>query len=190
MNENHHRLCGSPEWAAQLQETVLPRLFADVEVGDRMLEIGPGPGAATDWLRHRVGALIAIEIDPEAADALRARFGGANVEIVTGDATRLPWPDDSFDTVTTHTMLHHVPTRRGQNQVLSEALRVLRPGGALLASDSLPSTELHEFHADDIYNPIDPGALITQLQTIGYGSVMVEIRDRWMAKAVKPADGG
>jgi SAM-dependent methyltransferase len=87
-------------------------------------------------------------------------------------------------------MLHHVPTRRGQNQVLSEALRVLRPGGALLASDSLPSTGLHEFHADDIYNPIDPGGLITQLQTIGYGQVMVEIRDRWIAQAFKPADGG
>lgn len=190
MNENHKWLCGSPEWAAQLQETVLPRLFADVEVGDRMLEIGPGPGAATDWLRHRVEALTAIEIDPAAADALRAKFAGSNVDVVTGDATRLPWPDDSFDTVTTHTMLHHVPTRRGQNQVLSEALRVLRPGGALLASDSLPSTGLHEFHADDIYNPIDPGGLITQLQTIGYGQVMVEVRDRWMAQAFKPADGG
>jgi ubiquinone/menaquinone biosynthesis C-methylase UbiE len=190
MNENHKWLCGSPEWAAQLQETVLPRLFADVEVGDRMLEIGPGPGAATDWLRHRVEALTAIEIDPAAAGALRAKFAGSNVDIVTGDATRLPWPDDSFDTVTTHTMLHHVPTRRGQNQVLSEALRVLRPGGALLASDSLPSTGLHEFHADDIYNPIDPGGLITQLQTIGYGQVMVEVRDRWIAQAFKPADGG
>src|ERR1700759_1256395 len=60
MNENHKWLCGSAEWAAQLQETVLPRLFADVAVGDRMLEIGPGPGAATDWLRHRVGALAGI----------------------------------------------------------------------------------------------------------------------------------
>jgi ubiquinone/menaquinone biosynthesis C-methylase UbiE len=167
---------------------VLPRLFADVVVGERMLEIGPGPGAATDWLRHRVGTLTAIEIDPVAADALRAKFAGTNVEIITGDAARLPWPDDSFDTVTTHTMLHHVPTRCGQNQVLSEALRVLRPGGALLASDSLPSTRLHEFHADDTYNPVDPGGLITRLQTIGYGRMMVEVTDRWAAQAFKPTD--
>ena len=190
MNENHQRLCGSPEWAAQLQETVLPRVSRDVDLGQRMLEIGPGPGAATDWLRHRVAALTAIEIDPEAADALRARFAGTNVEIVTGDATGLPWPDDAFDTVTTHTMLHHVPTRAGQDQVLAEALRVLRPGGALLASDSLPSTRLHEFHADDIYNPVDPGGLITRLQTIGYGRVMVEVSDRWIAQAFKPAGEG
>ena len=79
MNENHQRLCGSPEWAAPLQGTVLPRLFADVEVGERMLEIGPGPGAATDWLRHRVGTLTAIEIEPVAADALQASFAGTNV---------------------------------------------------------------------------------------------------------------
>jgi SAM-dependent methyltransferase len=187
MNENHQRLCGSPEWAAQLQETVLPRVSRDVDLGQDALEIGPGPGAATDWLRHRVASLTAIEIDPVAADALRDKFAGTNVEIVTGDATRLPWPDDSFDTVSTHTMLHHVPTRAGQNRVLAEALRVLRPGGVLLASDSLPSTTLHEFHADDIYNPIDPGGLVTRLQTIGYGRVMVEVSDRWIAQAFKPA---
>ena len=187
MNENHQRLCGSPEWAAQLQETVLPRVSRDVGLGQRMLEIGPGPGAATDWLRHRVPTLTAIEIDPVAAGKLRDRFAGTNVEIVTGDATQLPWPDDSFDTVSTHTMLHHVPTRPGQNRVLAEALRVLRPGGALLASDSLPSTTLHEFHAGDIYNPVDPGGLITRLQTIGYGRVMVEVGDRWIAQAFKPA---
>ena len=51
MNENHQRLCGSAEWAAQLQETVLARLCRDVDLGQRMLEIGPGPGAATGWLR-------------------------------------------------------------------------------------------------------------------------------------------
>src|ERR1700759_2495453 len=96
MNENHQGLCGSPEWAAQLQETVLPRVSRDVDLGLSMLEIGPGPGAATDWLRHRVASLTAIEIDPVAAGKLRDRFAGTNVEIVTGDATRLPWPDDSF----------------------------------------------------------------------------------------------
>jgi protein-L-isoaspartate O-methyltransferase len=114
INSNHQRLCGSPEWAAQLQETVLSRLCGTVELGDRLLEIGPGPGAATDWLRHRVASLVAIEIDPLAAEALRERFAGSNVDIVTGDATRLPWPDRSFDAVATFTMLHHVPTLHGQ----------------------------------------------------------------------------
>jgi ubiquinone/menaquinone biosynthesis C-methylase UbiE len=186
MNRNHQQLCPSPEWAEYLQETVLPRLGRDVELGDRMLEIGPGPGAGTDWLRHRVGTLVAIEIDDEAAGKLRERYAGTNVEVVTGDATELPWPDESFDSVATFTMLHHVPTQRGQNIILGEALRVLRPGGVLIASDSLPSTDLHEFHVDDIFNPIDPAGLITRLQTIGYGRLVVEVADRWTVQAFKP----
>jgi ubiquinone/menaquinone biosynthesis C-methylase UbiE len=180
-------LCPSPEWAAYLQENVLPRLCRDVELGGRLLEIGPGPGAGTDWLRHRVGSLTAIEIDPETADALRERFAGGNVEVVTGDAAKLPWPDESFDSVATFTMLHHVPTQQGQNTILGEALRVLRPGGVLVASDSLPGTELHEFHVDDTFNPIDPAGLITRLQTIGFGRLVVEVADRWTVQAFKPA---
>ena len=168
---------------------VLSPLSAEVELGPELLEIGPGPGAATEWLRTRVRSLVAIEIDPVAAQALRTRFPGTNVEIVTGDATELPWPDGSFDTVASFTMMHHVPTQHGQNAVLAEALRVLRPGGALLASDSLPSSPLHEFHDGDTYNPIDPAGLVARLQTIGYGRMIVEVGEGWMVRAYKPADG-
>jgi SAM-dependent methyltransferase len=189
MNSNHQRVCTSPEWASHLVADVLSPLSAEVELGPELLEIGPGPGAATGWLRSRVRSLVAIEIDPEAAQALRTRFPGTNVEIVTGDATELPWPDGSFDTVASFTMLHHVPTQHGQNAVLAEALRVLRPGGVLLASDSLPSSSLHEFHDGDTYNPIDPAGLIARLQTIGYGRMIVEVGEGWMVRAYKPADG-
>jgi SAM-dependent methyltransferase len=72
-------------------------------------------------------------------------------------------------------MLHHVPTARLQDTLLAEALRVLRPGGALVASDSLASNELHHFHADDAYNPVDPGSLIARLQTIGFERVTVSV---------------
>ena len=189
MNRNHQRVCASPEWAAQLVSDVLSPLSAGVPLGPELLEIGPGPGAATEWLRSRVRSLIAVEIDPVAAQALRARFPDTNVEVVTADATELPWPDGSFDTVASFTMLHHIPTQHGQNAVLAEALRVLRPGGVLLASDSRPSDSLHEFHAEDTYNPIDPAGLIARLQTIGYGRLIVEVGDRWMVRAHKPADG-
>ena len=112
MNRNHQRVCTSPEWAAQLVSDVLSPLSAGVPLGPELLEIGPGPGAATEWLRSRVRSLIAVEIDPVAAQALRARFPDTNVEVVTADATELPWPDGSFDTVASFTMLHHVPTQQ------------------------------------------------------------------------------
>ena len=90
VNENHARLLGSPEWAAVLHEQILPAVTAGIDLGDEMLEIGPGPGAATDWLMHRVRRLVTLEIDPVAA-ALAERFTGTNVEVETGDATNLAY---------------------------------------------------------------------------------------------------
>jgi SAM-dependent methyltransferase len=173
MNENHTKLCPSPEWATHIQDDVLPVLTEHEDLGADMLEIGPGPGAATEWLRQRVKNLTVLEIDEEAAAKLKARFAATNVEVVTGDATAIGYPDDSFDSVGCFTMLHHIPTAAGQNKLLAEALRVLRPGGVLIGSDSLPSDGLHHFHAEDTYNPIEPAALLTRLQTLGFGQITI-----------------
>jgi SAM-dependent methyltransferase len=187
MNNNHARVCPSPEWAAYMQEEVLPWLTAQADLGDDMLEIGPGPGAATQWLRHKVKRLTAVEVDAEAAALLAAKLAGSNVEISTGDATRLSLPDDSFDSVGCFTMLHHVPTRASQNAILAQALRVLRPGGVLIGSDSLASNDLHHFHADDTYNPIEPASLLTRLADIGFGAVTVRADYDLRFVARKPA---
>jgi SAM-dependent methyltransferase len=186
MNENHARVCGSPEWAAALQSEVLPLLTRDVDLGADMLEIGPGPGAATDWLRQRVTRLTAVEIDVDAAAKLAGRYLGTNVVIEVGSGTELDHPDESFDSVGSFTMLHHVPTSTLQNQILAEALRVLRPGGVLVGSDSLASNELHHFHVDDTYNPVDPGWLLGRLQTLGFARINVMIDQGLLFIARKP----
>jgi SAM-dependent methyltransferase len=187
MNSNHDRVCPTPEWAEYLQTEVLPHAVAGVELGARMLEIGPGPGASTEWLRHRVDQLVALEIEEPAAAALTERFAdAANVEVHAGDATHIPRPADSFDSVGCFTMLHHVPTVALQNQVLSEIHRVLRPGGTLVASDSIPSVGLHHFHEGDVYNPIEPGTLFTRLQTIGFDHITVAVAWDVRFRARKP----
>ena len=76
MNSNHAKLMPSPEWAAHIQDEVLPQATAGVELGADLLELGPGPGAATDWLRHRVSRLVAVEQEDEAAARLAARYAG------------------------------------------------------------------------------------------------------------------
>lgn len=188
MNENHAQVCGSPEWAAYLQDEILPSLTQHADLGDEMLEIGPGPGAATAWLRDRVKKLTVVEIEEAAAAKLTERYQDSNVEVVIGDATKLSYPDESFDSVGSFTMLHHVPTAALQNKILAEAFRVLRPGGVLIASDSVASNGLHEFHADDTYNPIEPGTVITRLQTIGFGDLIVMVSERLQIVARKPSD--
>jgi ubiquinone/menaquinone biosynthesis C-methylase UbiE len=190
MNENHARVCTSPEWAAFIQEEVLPSLTEHAELGADMLEIGPGPGAATEWLRHRVERLTALEIDDEAAAKLADRFAGGNVEIVTGNGAEMTYPDGSFDSVGCFTMLHHVPTAALQNKIFAEAFRVLRPGGVLVGSDSLASNDLHHFHSGDTYNPIEPAGLLGRLQTVGFDKITVMMDGIVKFVARKPAGAG
>ena len=175
VNSNHDELCGSLEWAAYLQDEVLPAVTAGVVLGQEMLEVGPGPGAATGWLCQRVRRLAALERDEPAAAALAAKFPG--VRVTVGDATAMSYPDCSFDSVGSFTMLHHVPTTALQNQILSEALRVLRPGGVLVGSDSLPGNGLHQFHEGDTCHPVEPAALLVRLQTLGFAAITIAVDD-------------
>ncbi len=169
-----------------MQTEVLPLLTRDCDLGKEMIELGPGPGAATEWLRHKVARLVAVELDATAADRLATRYAGTNVQIVTGSAADLSYPAESFDSVGSFTMLHHVPTLAMQNAILAEAFRVLRPGGVLIGSDSLPSTELHHFHADDTYNPVEPASLLGRLQTLGFGTITVIVDYVLKFIAIKP----
>ena len=185
MNENHTVLCASDEWAKFLETEVLAPLAAGVDLGGDLLELGPGPGASTRWLRQRVRRLVALELDPAAAARLEAEFAGTNVEVVVGDCTSAPFPDGSFDAVASITMLHHLPTQSAQFAALAEAFRVLRPEGVLLGSDSVASQGLHEFHEGDVYNPIDPPRLLVFLQAAGFARVSLTVGEGLLFTAHK-----
>jgi SAM-dependent methyltransferase len=186
MNENHTQLCPSPEWAAHIQEEVLPSLTNLATLGECMLELGPGPGAATEWLRLRVRRLVAVEADDDDAQLLTERYAGTNVEVIRGDASHLAFPPDTFDSVGSFTMLHHVPTFAGQQLVLQEAFRVLKPGGVFLGSDSLGSNDLHHFHEGDDYNPVDPASLLVRLQSVGFAQLTIIVDGNVLFIARKP----
>jgi SAM-dependent methyltransferase len=175
MNDNHAALCPSPGWAEFLENHVLEALEPRVEFGADLLELGPGPGAATRWLRHRVERLVALDSDAEAVVRLAGEFDGTNVTAKLGDAGSTPFADESFDSVGMFTMLHHLPTADLQLATLREAFRVLRPNGTLVGSDSLASQDLHEFHEGDTYNPIDPARLLVFLQAVGFKRVSLDV---------------
>jgi len=72
---------------------VLSRIgdYASLDLGDRVLEIGPGTGNLTEVLSARAGTVFAIEVDPSLASSLEGRFD--NVVVLRGDALRVSLPD-------------------------------------------------------------------------------------------------
>ena len=170
-----------------MRDAILPWALGDINLGEDVLEVGPGYGATTDVLGVRLPSLTAVEIDQELAAMLKERFAGsAAVTIVVGDATALEFPDNRFSGAACFTMLHHVPTRELQDRLLAEVFRVLRPGGVLVAGDSLASAQLAAAHEDDTYNPIDPKHLPDRLVSVGFQDVEVKTNEfGWAATASK-----
>jgi ubiquinone/menaquinone biosynthesis C-methylase UbiE len=173
-----HELCGSDEWRQAIREAILPWALDNTDLGDDVLEVGPGYGATTDVLSTAVPRLTSVEIDDELAAMLTDRYADVpSVEIVNADATSLPYADGRFTGAASFTMLHHVPTIELQNQLFAEIARVLQPGAPLVASDSLASEELKAHHEDDTYNPVDPTTLPDRLAEAGFTDVNVRTNE-------------
>lgn len=173
MNRFHRWYCRTGHWRHAVQDELLPWALQGLDLGDDVLEIGPGPGLTTDRLRHQVPRLTAIEIDPVLAAKLRDRLAGTNVKVQEGDATALPFPDATFTGAACFTMLHHVPSVELQDRLLREARRVLRPGGVFAGSDSRTSTVFRLAHLADTMVPVDPDAFAGRLGAAGFTRVKV-----------------
>ena len=57
------------------------------------------------------------------------------IEVRSEDATKMTFPDASFDVILTNLCIHNIPTREGRGKACREIVRVLRPGGVALISD-------------------------------------------------------
>lgn len=171
MNRAHLELCSSAEWAEMIETRAIPWVTEGVRLGDDVLEVGAGPGAATAPLRGLVRRLTALELDPDLCGLLARRFSGTNVAVVRGDATRLPFAERRFTDAASFTMLHHVPSAELQDRLFAEVARVLRPGGVFAGSDSLDSPAFRDLHDGDICVPVDPATLPDRLRRAGFATV-------------------
>ena len=174
MNIYHRWYCGSGRWRTRAQETLLPGLTKGVDFGDHALEVGPGRGVTTEWLRERVAALTAVEIDHRLAESLRRKFDGTNVRVVEGDASSMQFDDTSFSVAFSFAMLHHMPFDR-QDLLFGEVARVLRPGSLFVGMDSIPSLRWNLVHLFDDRYPVDPEGLPARLEAAGFTEVKVRV---------------
>jgi ubiquinone/menaquinone biosynthesis C-methylase UbiE len=178
MNKAHAVLCSSGWWARTVERELLPWGLAGVDLGEDVLEIGPGFGATTRVLARRGGSLTVVELSESYCKRLRQTLGD-DVEIVQADATDMPFADDRFSGVVCFTMLHHVPSRELQDRLLGEVSRVLRPGGLFAGTDSLGTGKAFRLlHIHDTLVPVSPDELPARLERAGLVEPSVETGGR------------
>lgn len=187
MNRLHHWFCRSARWRKTIQQRV-PWVLADADLGQNVLELGPGPGLTTDLLRLTVLRMTAIEVDSKLAESLNSRLRGSNVEVVEGDATAMPFADGEFSGGVSFTMLHHVPSPELQDKLLREVWRVIAPGGVFVGSDSLQGLVMRLIHIGDTLVPVNPDTFGGRLEAAGFQVVEIEkSSDAFRFHARRPA---
>ena len=174
MNRFHRWYCRSDRWRRSVENELLPWVLRNLDLGDNVLEVGPGPGLTTDVLARTTKHLTAVEIDAQLAAALRERADPQRVTVIQADATALPFPDASFTGAVCFTMLHHVPSQQLQDKLIAEVRRVLRPGAVFAGSDSRPSLLFRAAHLFDTMTLVDPATLPDRLRRAGFTDPAVD----------------
>lgn len=124
--ESYDRFMGrySNQLSAQLAD------FAGVESGQRVVDVGSGPGALTAELVQRLGAENVAAVDPSETFVQAARSRHPGVDVRLASAEELPYEDDEFDAAIAQLVVHFMAE---PVQGISEMARVTRPGGVVAA---------------------------------------------------------
>jgi SAM-dependent methyltransferase len=104
--------------------------LAGVRAGQRVLDVGCGPGALTAELVSRAGAGAVSAVEPSASFAAAARERLPGVDVRQSAAEQLPFPDGAFDTALAQLVVHFMAD---PVTGLREMSRVTRPGGVVAA---------------------------------------------------------
>ena len=140
------------------------------------MELGAGPGAATDELARLAARVTSLEYDHAFAAQLGARVNPASVTVIQGDAATLPFSDGTFSSAIAILMLHHLRSNALQDRAFAEIARVLRPGGVFLAFE-IQNSWLHRVgHIRSTFVPVDPRSVIAKLIAAGFSNGTVDFR--------------
>ena len=120
--------------------------LADLKPGDLVIDVGSGTGLLALAVAPRVQQIWGIDSAPAMTAYLEAKAASAdihNLRAVTASAACLPLIDHSVDKVVSNYCLHHLDAD-GKRHALTEAFRVLRPGGRLVFADMMFTVALRD----------------------------------------------
>ncbi len=108
-------------------------VLSKVDRSDHVLDMGCGTGRFTVPMAERAASVTGVDISPHmlAVNGRKLAEHGLHADLREGDMTSLPFPDGSFDVVTSMLALMHIPIEDRQ-RVFCEVARVLKPGGRLV----------------------------------------------------------
>jgi SAM-dependent methyltransferase len=176
MNRFETWFCGSRFWRYVTRRQLVPWILQGSELGNHVLELGAGPGAATEVLGRLATRVTSLEYDHAFAAKLDVRVNGSNATVIQGDAAMLPFADGIFSSAIAILMLHHLRSSELQDRALAEIWRVLRPGGLFLAFE-IQDGWLHRVgHIRSTFVPVAPASACARLTAAGFSNVTVDVQ--------------
>lgn len=168
--------CRSRPWRL-LARRMVPWVTQGLPVAGNVLEIGGGSGAMAEAIArvHPQVHLTTTDADPAMVKAAQRRLARLpTAQARRADATRLPFNDQSFDMVLSFLMLHHVIE---WEHAVTEAARVLRPGGSFVGYDLIASRLASLVHVADrsAHRLIEPATFEPVLAQAGLGPLRVRV---------------
>jgi ubiquinone/menaquinone biosynthesis C-methylase UbiE len=171
MNTLENWFCASRLWQNLTERRWLPWALEETDLGQHVLEVGAGPGAATAELTRRARSVTSLEYSHNFCVRLHGKVGAANV--VQGDASVLPFKSQTFTSAIAVLVLHHLRSTEAQDRAFAEIVRVLKPGGIFVALEIQDGWFTRVSHFRSTFVPVSQDGLNSRLRDAGFSNIRV-----------------
>ncbi len=174
MNSLENWFCASGLWRNLTELRWLPWALEGADLGEHVLEVGAGPGAATAELARRARSVTSLEYSHDFCVRLRSTIHATGV--VQGDASVLPFKSQTFTSAIAVLVLHHLRSSDAQDRAFAEIFRVLKPGGVFVALEIRDGWFTRVVHFRSTFVPVSTDRLNSRLRAAGFSNVSLTNR--------------